>query len=65
MKKLSFEEMMDALSRCESCALDLSEATEQEIKKEYMLLRKIGLLKTSGEPPANLRRTSGGKTLNI
>ena len=59
MKKISIEEMMDALSRCESCTLDLSEATEQEIQKEYMLLRKIGLLKASGEPPANLRRTSG------
>lgn len=40
----TIETMREVLQKCPDCVLDLSEATEQEIRTEYSLLKKLGLL---------------------
>ena len=52
----TIEAMWEALQKCPDCVLDLSEATEQEIKTEYSPLKKLGLLSDKSNPPKHNRK---------
>lgn len=52
----TIETMWEVLQKCPDCVLDLSEATEQEIRTEYSLLKKLGLLAEKSNPPKHNRK---------
>ena len=44
-KSPTLDDMIKALCKCQDCMIDISEATENEIKSEYAFLVSTGIIK--------------------